>query len=216
MRGRPLALGVTVVLLGAWACGGATTSPADAGADGASSSSSGGSSSGGSSSGGTRVPLNHRPNDAQCMMPAPPGDCTFNNPGAPCHNDADCADAGPNGRCVTPNGPPTCMCTWDACAGDAECQSGMTCGCHGSPYQSDGNACVPGNCRVDSDCGAGEYCSPSAGANTCGVLSGYYCHTSKDKCVDDADCKSSMPGTLCIFTATDGFWSCQQSLACGG
>ncbi len=218
-------LGVGILLVTAWACGGSTAASNDAGSDGARSSSSGGSgggSSGGSSGGsgsssGGRVPVNHRPSDAQCAMPAPAGDCTFNNPGAACHSDADCSDAGANGRCIVPNGPPTCFCTSDACTGDAQCKAGQACACHGSAYTGGaGNTCTPGNCRIDADCSSGSYCSPSAAPNTCGGLSGFYCHTSKDQCTDDADCTNSSPGTMCIYSPGDGFWSCQTSGLCAG
>ncbi len=216
MRPAGLMLGVAVVV-GAWACGGTTARSADAGADGSSSGGSSGSSSGSGSSGGGRAPVNHRPDDAQCATSAPPGSCNFNNPGAPCHSDADCAEAGPSGRCVVANGPPTCFCTWDVCTGDSECKTGQTCACHGSPYTlGSGNACTPGNCRIDADCGAGGYCSPSAGPMSCGGLVGYYCHTAKDRCIDDADCASSSSGSMCIYSPTDGTWSCQPSGYCAG
>lgn len=225
MRAISTALGVGVVVLVAWACGGSTRATSDAGADGASSSSSGATSSGGSgsgsgsgsSSGGERVPVNHRSSDAQCMTTAPPGDCTFDNPGSPCHADADCSEAGPSGRCIVANGPPTCFCTWDSCTGDSDCKTGQTCACHGSAYTAGaGNTCTPGNCRVDADCGQGGYCSPSAGTNTCGTLSGYYCHTPKDQCTNDSDCGStSTPANMCIYSPTAGYWSCQQSGLCG-
>jgi hypothetical protein len=233
MRPTALALGVGVVVLGAWACGGTTAVSNDAGADGASSSSSGGSSGGsggssggsssgsgsgsGSSSSGGHVPVNHRPSDAQCTTTAPPGDCSFDNPGAACHSDADCSEAGSSGRCIVPNGPPTCFCTWDSCTGDSECKTGQTCACHGSAYTAGvGNTCAPGNCRVDADCGSGGYCSPSAATNTCGTLSGYYCHTPKDQCTNDSDCGSSAPGNMCIYSPSTGYWSCQQSGLCAG
>jgi len=163
------------------------------------------------------VPVNHRPSDAQCMTTAPAGDCSFNNPGASCHSDADCSEAGPNGRCVVPNGPPTCFCTSDSCAGDTACMMGQTCACHGSAYAAGlGNTCMPGDCRVDADCGAGGYCSPSAATNTCGTLSGYYCHTPKDQCTNDSDCATSQQGTMCIYSPGTGSWSCQQSGLCAG
>ena len=219
MRSIARSLAVGAVLLAAWACGGVTTPPTDAGADGTSSSSSGGSSGGGSGSGsgsGGGVPVNHRASDAQCMTPAPAGNCSFANPGAPCHADADCSEAGPSGRCVVANGPPTCFCTSDACSGDADCPTGQTCACHGSAYTAGmGNTCMPGNCRVDADCGPGGYCSPSASTSTCGTVSGYYCHTPNDQCTNDTDCAASQPGTMCIYSPGAGFWSCQPSGLCG-
>ena len=163
------------------------------------------------------MPVNHRPSDAQCMTTAPAGDCSFNNPGASCHSDADCSEAGPNGRCVVANGPPTCFCTSDSCTGDTACMMGQTCACHGSAYTAGlGNTCAPGNCRVDADCGHGGYCSPSAATNTCGTLSGYYCHTPKDQCTNDSDCGTSQQGTMCIYSPSTGSWSCQQSGLCAG
>lgn len=226
MDGKTAGIAFVLGMVAVVACGGATSVPGDAGSDGTSTSSSGGSSGGsssgssGSSSGSSSdggVPTNHRPSDAQCGLAAPPGDCTFDNPGAACHSDADCSDAGPNGRCIAANGPPTCSCTWDTCAGDTDCSAGQTCACHGSPYSDGvGNTCVPGNCRIDSDCGPGGYCSPSAGPSTCGSLSGYYCHTPKDQCLDDTDCSSSTAGNMCIYSPSDGFWTCQQSGACAG
>lgn len=65
--------------------------------------------------------------------------------------------------------------------------------------------CMPGNCRVDSDCeSGGGYCSPSQNAGlfvcsdgcsgTCGGgLTGYYCHTAADECVNDCDCAGLAP-----------------------
>ena len=70
--------------------------------------------------------------------------------------------AGTNGRCVEQGGGIAfCGCTYDTCVDDAACPTGQTCACHGSPYNGGGNSCVPGNCRVDTDCGPGGYCSPS-------------------------------------------------------
>jgi hypothetical protein len=48
------------------------------------------------------------------------------------------------------------------------------------------NQCKKGNCRIDSDCGPGGYCSPATDA--CGAVLGYYCHTAADECVNDDDC----------------------------
>jgi hypothetical protein len=220
------------------ACGGLSEG-SDGGASGGSSggsssssgasSSSGGSSGAGSSSGAAtsnadagRVPLNHRPSDAQCSMPAPPGDCA--SPGPPpggCTSDSSCSNAGPNGRCINQGGGPAadCFCTSDACVQDTDCPSGQTCACHGSPYTDGrGNACVQGNCRVDADCGAGAYCSPSPRTAICGdSLAGYYCHTAEDQCIDDTDCPSSpnvagIPG--CVYSTTDSRWECGDLPVC--
>ena len=168
-----------------------------------------------------RVPANHRASDAQCMQIAAAGSCSCPDPGNcpsagwECISDSGCGDAGMNGRCIPRGGPAGCFCTYDSCAGDTDCPNGQTCACHGSPYTfSAGNACVPGNCRVDADCGTGGYCSPSP-ARPCGEGGssgycqgvGYYCHTPKDRCIDDADCAGST-GTGCVYSASNRSWEC--------
>jgi hypothetical protein len=165
-----------------------------------------------------RVPDNHRPNNAQCMQTAPAGTCSCNdncsNPAEwACTSDSACADGGVNGRCVSFLGPAGCGCTYDRCAGDTDCPSGQTCACHGSTYTfGGGNMCVPGNCRVDADCGNGGYCSPSPampcgmdGKSYCQSL-GYFCHTPKDRCINDSDCTGVAPG--CVYSLSDGDWEC--------
>jgi hypothetical protein len=160
-------------------------------------------------SGAGRVPVNHRPSDAQCATTPPPGDCAGPYPDAGCASDGVCTEAGTNGRCINPGGGPAapCFCTYDKCSGDTDCPSGQTCACHGAPYtDSAGNACVKGNCRVDADCGAGGYCSPSSDTSICGdSLAGYYCHTAADLCVDDSDCPES---SGCVYSTTDSRWEC--------
>lgn len=188
-----------------------------------SSGSGGGSSSGGSSSssgGSGRVPVNHRPNDAQCATAPGPGTCAFagssGSPGFMCTTDAQCADAGgANGRCVNSGGGPAgCFCTYDACFHDNDC-TGETCACHGSAYMGgDGNRCVPGNCHVDSDCGPGGYCSPTPATQGCGGLAGYYCHTPSDGCIDDSDCANSGGLELCTYSTTASRWECEQEQLC--
>ena len=180
-----------------------------------------------------RIPANHRASDMQCRQPAPAGTCSASPDCADdggisdcltsssswqwtCLSDGDCADAGVGGRCAAWTTLAGCSCTFDRCVGDSDCPKGQTCACHGSPYMlGSGNACVPGNCRIDADCGAGAYCSPTP-ALPCnqdprvlycqGV--GYYCHTPKDECVDDGDCEAvGSPG--CLYDATAGYWKCE-------
>jgi hypothetical protein len=172
--------------------------------------------------GGGRVPVNHRPNDNQCMGPAPAGDC-MGGTGTlggnfKCLQDSDCT-AGINGRCRRPGGPAGCYCSYDMCVQDADCPGGQTCACHGSPYNNFGNTCVPGNCHVDSDCGASGYCSDTAPAGGyCGNVAGYYCHTPNDLCVDDSDCYGNDAGTtagvpFCEYS-TNRRWECQAVAVC--
>jgi hypothetical protein len=215
-----VALVALLAVTALWACGGSTATRSDAGTDGASSPDSAFDASG--------IPLQHRPSDAACTQPPPAAGCPF--PGGTCTTDADCtSDAATNGRCIEPS-INSCTCTYDACAGDADCPTGQTCACHGAPYLgSAGNGCLPGNCRVDTDCEAGKgYCSPSPSAQ-CGTgtgpgLVGYYCHTAKDLCINDADCPvlrnpsdpNDVTSQTCSYSAPAGRWQCQPAPICGG
>ena len=197
------------------------SSSSSGGSSSSSGSSSGGSSSSsGSSSGGTgRVPLNHRPDDSACGQPAAAGDCPGGGgPPGNCDADQQCT-SGSDGRCIQQTGgiPTGCVCTYDACANDSACQTGQTCACHGSPYTyGNGNSCVPGDCRVDGDCGGGGgYCSPSYNVMSCGALAGYYCHTPQDTCIDDTDCGSSQGPSVCSYSTATGSWQCHMQGLCG-
>jgi hypothetical protein len=50
--------------------------------------------------------------------------------------------------------------------------------------------------------------------NSCGSLGGYYCHTSKDQCVNDTDCPVSNGPEVCTYSATDGRWECSAQELC--
>jgi hypothetical protein len=105
------------------------------------------------------------------------------------------------------------------CATDSDCPSAMeACGCDDT-----GGACVQALCHVDSDCGAGGYCSPSydllvVGCNSNNTptasreILGFYCHTAADDCNNDSDC---MQGQTCGWVSYLGRWSCVVS-ACSG
>jgi hypothetical protein len=183
---------------GSCSLGAACVSAADAGAE----------------SGAGRVPVNHRPSDAQCSTAAAPGDCVAPFPDAGCAGDNDCTEADTNGRCINQGGGPAapCFCTFDECLVDTDCPGGQTCACHGAPYTDGrGNTCVTGNCRVDADCGAEGYCSPSSLTAICGdSLAGYYCHTAADLCIDDSDCSSGG----CLYSTTDSRWECAVVPVC--
>ncbi|MHB8417556.1 MAG: hypothetical protein ACYDCL_05745 [Myxococcales bacterium] len=162
------------------------------------------------------APINHRPNDAQCSTPAGPGSCGCSDGGScsgaefQCTGDSSCTQ-GVNGRCDG-NGPIAgCSCNYDQCSGDGDCPSNETCACHGSPYKFGGNACIPGNCRVDSDCGDGGYRSPSPDFS----VVGYFCHTPQDACSNDGDCTPENSGPSCegsprcSYSSSAGHWQCQ-------
>jgi hypothetical protein len=217
-----------VALLAIAGCGGLASGAAhggDGGGAGAGSSGGGSSSSGGGSSGGApsgAAPVNHRPSDAACHSVPARGTCTAGNPRDTCSSDAQCANgaSGANGRCISDNSGslPYCTCTYDACAGDADCPSGKTCACHGSAYtEGAGNTCTASNCRVDSDCGPAGYCSPSVDLSVCNGagVSGYYCHTSSDECQNDADCPQTPVGPgACAHSIATGRWQCTGVPGC--
>jgi hypothetical protein len=155
-------------------------------------------------------PENHRVDDLQCAAPRPAGGCTLTSadggPLGPCASDLDCQDGGVGGRC-TP---------YDECQSDSDCGMGMLCVCHDSVYAAGaGNTCMAGDCRVDADCGPGGYCSPVHGIDTnCGNVAGYYCHTSRDECIDDSDCGGSPLDSVCAWSAVDARWECQMADVC--
>jgi hypothetical protein len=84
-------------------------------------------------------------------------------PEADCVTDADCT-AGTNGRCSHLHRGPASIrlfCTYDECARNDDCPSGA-CLCRESSESSAANECFDaGDCRLDSDCGPGGFCSPS-------------------------------------------------------
>ena len=165
-------------------------------------------------SGGGAVPLDHRPDDSLCLQPASPGSCSASVGIGQCSKDSDCT-SGNAGRCQnSAGGPAGCYCEYDTCASDSSCPSGQLCVCHGSAYaEGAGNTCMPGNCRVDSDCGADGYCSPAHGTTGCGGVGGYYCHTSADECVNDSDC-TGQGLDVCTWSSSANRWECQMEQLC--
>jgi hypothetical protein len=128
-----------------------------------------------------------------------------------CATNADCAsDAG---SFFT-----TCLhgrCSFDQCLTDADCDAGV-CSCANDYYGGNGayhsNVCVPASCRLDSDCGAGGFCSPSPGY--CGSVSGYHCHGNADSCVDETmDCAGC--GNACTYSPEVAAFVCNM-VGCGG
>ena len=186
----------------------------------------------GTAGAGGRVPVKHRAATIACSMDRPASSCpasTTPDAGVAvmCTRDADCT-AGMNGRCDPPFRLNGCQCSYDQCFADADCTTTTgPCECRPldpataspsaivAPGPTPKNTCMTGNCRVDRDCGAGGYCSPSQGP--CGAylgVIGYYCHTPKDTCVDDADCQAQGGGD-CRFDQVTAVWMCQKSQCAG-
>lgn len=135
--------------------------------------------------------------------------CSYDN----CTQDSDCAANAPC-ACRSSNsdiGPNTCA-TGSNCRVDADCGPGgfcspslvgSSCGCNSEIF-----------CHADS----GSSCSetgpdglaksvPCSCDGNCGH--GYFCHTTKDRCLDDNDCA----GGACSFDLTSQSWMC-TGLSC--
>lgn len=103
-----------------------------------------------------------------------------------------------------------------ACTSDTDCP-GTVCECGQDPacFQKNQNVCLQsGNCRIDSDCGPGGYCSYSYDGAYCGHQhpSGYFCHTASDTCADDSDCPRDEFGPeSCQISNQDTTWSCRPA-----
>ena len=154
-----------------------------------------------------RVPKNHRASTAACPQSRAPGGYPYDSgtPLGTCVKDTDCT-AGKNGRCLG-HGPGAVRydCSYDECFADGDCAGTAVCQCRAADSDVNPNQCLGSSqCRVDADCGASGYCSPSTNPKVCGV--NYYCHKPADTCVDDSDCTQS--GGLCSFDASAGHWAC--------
>jgi hypothetical protein len=146
-----------------------------------------------------------------------------------CANDSQCT-MGTNGRCLPPMSNAGYYCSYDECTTDDNCATAHLCACgtplgingsDGMPMRS-GNRCLPSNCRVDSDCGPGGYCSPTVDPG-CGPrygTTGYYCHTASDACTTDAQCQDAGatvgPGPgFCAYDPAAGQWACHYGFCSG-
>jgi hypothetical protein len=158
-----------------------------------------------------REPKEHRAYASDCPASrgaflASPQDCTP-DPLSTCVQDADCAQ-GRNGRCEGRGCLGTCV--YDDCFSDSDCAGTAVCSCRASAADWQPNFCAAAsNCRIDSDCGQGGYCSPSLIGYSCacagnGCGQGYFCHTKSDTCTDDADCSSGH----CAFDSLEKHFSC--------
>jgi len=166
-----------------------------------------------------RAPDAHRATANGCShtraagISRPGGACPTSDGGCPgeCSQDSDCVNAelGANGRCVQGVGG-TLACSYDECFADTACAKGSACQCREPSGSVDANYCTtPSTCRVDADCGANGYCSPSQSHEWCGTF--YACHTPSDECVNDSDCGAD---THCDFDMSVKHWVCGN--LCGG
>ncbi|MEK6608301.1 MAG: hypothetical protein AABZ30_11615 [Myxococcota bacterium] len=143
-----------------------------------------------------------------------------------CHEDADCV-APERGTCVGTY--EACYCGATVCAEDADCGEGFVCLCTARLPEEGGwrawvgrNACVPGNCGSDADCG-GARCEASAGGGCCPPTQfrGLFCRTAADTCASHADCPPvyvenegyDVP-QVCAYDAAAGRWACEPELGC--
>jgi hypothetical protein len=176
----------------------------------------------GANGGAQSVPANHRPTEITCPEQRGAGDASGHSQeiGDPCGQDSDCT-AGMNGRCLWFH---ISYCSYDTCFSDSDCPNNLVCECRQSASSSVANVCMAdGDCRVDSDCGPGGFCSPSLAGSDCVCLQctssacsdttscghGYFCHTQQDTCVNDSDCN----GATCVYDMSSKRWGC-SSLSC--
>ena len=146
--------------------GGTDTGGTDTGATDSGGTDTGGTDTGGTDTGGPLPePENHRPSPEACDDERPLNNDWLPdpdmNPGMDCYAHEDCTE-GRNGRC-SDLGRGWWQCTYDQCLDDDGCAGEGVCAC-GGEWGSDANACLPGNCQVDTDCGDG---SCEAGENPC-------------------------------------------------
>jgi hypothetical protein len=175
--------------------------------------------SGGSGGGLSPVPTDHRLQDVECPQERGPGSADI---AGDCTQDSDCTE-GMNGRCISPNvvGPlGRSRCSYDHCFSDSDCPGNEPCRCRPSAADNAPNYCVTGsNCRTDSDCGPGGFCSPSlVGIDSSiegGGSFGYFCHTPQDLCLNHGDCDPSMclieqgcASLACGYSTESSHWDC--------
>jgi hypothetical protein len=137
----------------------------------------------------SRVPAGHRLVGSACAHDRGAGVsdgslCTANAPRPiACAGDSACT-AGMNGRCLHGIGPACNLyCSYDECYGDSDCPGNVPCACRSSASDSAANACATAsNCRVDTDCGPGGFCSPSLVGSACVCVSESFCKPGEGSC----------------------------------
>jgi len=142
------------------------------------------------------APVDHRFQGSPCPAGRGPGisavppTCSQDLTRVACTADSACS-SGANGRCLQTLGP-VCgyACSYDECGSDSDCLGNAPCLCRGSNSDTSANTCATeSNCRVDADCGAAGFCSPSL-LGPC-------------NCVSETFCDASSTGA-CTVTGPDG------------
>lgn len=96
-------------------------------------------------------------------------------------------------------------CTYDQCDSDAACGVGKVCDCRTDGRDSRASRCVAALCRTDADCESafcGESTFPGAPEDTV-----WACHSSRDLCVEDAQCVTSVP-SACAYLPSERRFRC--------
>ncbi len=127
-------------------------------------------------------------------------------PSPQCKKDSDCT-AGIEGRCVFTGGGHAAdqlVCTYDGCKVDGDCTGGQLCVCGAGG--SSRNFCTPGDCHDGADCASGS-CAASMWGK--GGAFGRYCHTSRDTCKENSDCKT---GEVCAYLGAGSRFECMPEL----
>jgi hypothetical protein len=164
------------------------------------------------SKGTPRVPAVHRPAPVACSHQRGAGNANPDLTFGACKTDVDCA-TGTNGRCNHSTfGAQVNNCSYDTCFADTDCGPNTVCTCREDASSTNRCAAV-GNCKVDADCGNGNYCSPSVPFDKINLgVAGFYCHTGADTCVDDADCRQeNAPAAACAFEPATSRWACSTT-----
>lgn len=153
--------------------------------------------------------------------------CTNSQPGVgdpedECTTDADCEGGG--ARCLDEwqgMGATLCTCHTPDCFEDADCpgmgvcscgKTDASCYCSGPSHKSCLHKCLFSDCRTDTDCGEGKFCSPSW--DDCGwQIQGYHCHAPEvAECFNSWECMGA-DHWGCNFEKGKG-WICQEMPMC--
>lgn len=130
---------------------------------------------------------------AEPPPPPPETVCTYDQ----CRSNADCG-AKARCDCGVDQGRNACV-PLDNCLRDAECGPDARCAC-GDPPANGPNACIPGNCRTDADCG-GLSCAQGN--------EGKFCRTPRDTCRTHEDCASPQQFRICDYHTSSKAWTCR-------